>query len=187
MRRGPILAKKTNMRVVIGSFEALRGFALEQRSILGALLVQQRDRVEEAEHEWANQALPQGVRVVSHRPPTPEEWQALRFAWRISAHVKSNAIVFTNSRRTLAVGAGQMSRVDAVNVAVLKAGRAALVRSVAASDAYFPFRDGVDAVAAAGATAIVQPGGSIRDKESIAAADEHGLAMVFTGKRHFRH
>jgi len=183
----PVLARKANMRVITASFDALRLFTIEQRSILGALLLQQRDRVDEAEREWANQALPEGVRVVSRRQPTPEEWQALRFAWRVCAHVKSNAIVFTDSRRTLAVGAGQMSRVDAVNVAVLKAGRDALAGSVAASDAYFPFRDGVDAIAAAGATAIVQPGGSIRDKESIAAADERGLAMVFTGRRHFRH
>ena len=106
--------------------------------------------------------------------------------------MKSNAVVFTDADRTLAIGAGQMSRVDAVKVAVMKAGRAAakalvLAGSVAASDAFFPFRDGLDAVAAAGATAVVQPGGSVRDAEVIAAADEHGLAMVFTGRRHFRH
>jgi phosphoribosylaminoimidazolecarboxamide formyltransferase/IMP cyclohydrolase len=183
----PILAGKKNMRVVVAAFDALKGFTVEQRSILGALLVQQRDRVLEAEHDWTAGALPEGVRVVSRRQPSAEEWCALRFAWRVCAHVKSNAIVFTNARRTLAIGAGQMSRVDAVNVAVLKAGREALAGSVAASDAFFPFRDGVDAIAAAGATAIVQPGGSMRDQESIAAADEHGLAMVFTGRRHFRH
>jgi phosphoribosylaminoimidazolecarboxamide formyltransferase/IMP cyclohydrolase len=100
--------------------------------------------------------------------------------------VKSNAVIFTAADRTLAVGAGQMSRVDAVKVAVLKAG-ASLKGSVAASDAFFPFRDGLDAIAEAGATAIVQPGGSVRDAEVIAAADERGLAMIFTGKRHFRH
>jgi phosphoribosylaminoimidazolecarboxamide formyltransferase / IMP cyclohydrolase len=183
----PILAKKSKMRVMTASFDALKAFSVEQRSILGALLVQQRDRVDEAEHAWANASLPEGVQVVTRRAPTSEEWQALRFAWRVCAHVKSNAVVFTNTRRTLAIGAGQMSRVDAVNVAVHKAGREALAGSVAASDAYFPFRDGVDAIAAAGATAIVQPGGSIRDKESIAAAEERGMAMVFTGKRHFRH
>jgi phosphoribosylaminoimidazolecarboxamide formyltransferase / IMP cyclohydrolase len=113
----------------------------------------------------------------------------LRFAWRICAHVKSNAVIFTDARRTLAIGAGQVSRVDAVNVAVMKAANAnvALRGSVAASDAFFPFRDGLDAVAMAGATAVAQPGGSLRDQDVIAAADEHDLAMVFTGRRHFRH
>jgi phosphoribosylaminoimidazolecarboxamide formyltransferase/IMP cyclohydrolase len=104
--------------------------------------------------------------------------------------VKSNTVLFAAADRTLAVGAGQMSRVDAVEVAVMKAnasGRDVLRGSVAASDAFFPFRDGLDAVAAAGATAVVQPGGSVKDDEVIAAADEHGLAMVFTGRRHFRH
>jgi phosphoribosylaminoimidazolecarboxamide formyltransferase / IMP cyclohydrolase len=105
----------------------------------------------------------------------------------VCAHVKSNAVFFTTAGRTLAIGAGQMSRVDAVNVAVLKAATAGLAGSVAASDAFFPFRDGLDALAKAGVTAVVQPGGSVRDGEAIAAADEHGLAMVFTGKRHFRH
>jgi phosphoribosylaminoimidazolecarboxamide formyltransferase/IMP cyclohydrolase len=117
----------------------------------------------------------------------------MRFAWRVMAHVKSNTVIFTDAVRTLAIGAGQMSRVDAVKVAVNKAGgwqggqAASLKGSVAASDAFFPFRDGLDAVAAAGATAVVQPGGSKKDDEVIAAADEHGLAMVFTGRRHFRH
>jgi phosphoribosylaminoimidazolecarboxamide formyltransferase/IMP cyclohydrolase len=124
---------------------------------------------------------------VTQRTPTAEEWRALRFAWRICAHVKSNTVIFAGPDRTIAVGAGQMSRVDAVNVAVMKAASGALRGSVAASDAFFPFRDGLDALAAAGATAVVQPGGSVRDKEVIAAADEHGLAMVFTGRRHFRH
>jgi phosphoribosylaminoimidazolecarboxamide formyltransferase/IMP cyclohydrolase len=101
--------------------------------------------------------------------------------------VKSNAVIFTAADRTLAVGAGQMSRVDAVKVAVMKAAADGLKGSVAASDAFFPFRDGLDALAEAGATAVVQPGGSVRDAEVIAAADERGLAMVFTGRRHFRH
>ena len=116
-----------------------------------------------------------------------EEWQALRFAWRVCAHVKSNTILFASADRTLGVGAGQMSRVDSVKVAIMKAGEGNLQGSVVASDAFFPFRDGLDAVAAAGATAVVQPGGSVRDQEVIDAADEHGLAMVFTGRRHFRH
>ncbi len=118
--------------------------------------------------------------------PTPEEWEALRFAWRVCAHVKSNTVIFTGRDVTLAIGAGQMSRVDAVKAAVMKAG-AGLKGAVAASDAFFPFRDGLDALAGAGATAVVQPGGSVRDAEVIAAADEHGLAMVLTGVRHFRH
>jgi phosphoribosylaminoimidazolecarboxamide formyltransferase/IMP cyclohydrolase len=153
--------------------------------------------VTEARQPWnLGRALPgppdssaQGLRVVTKRQPTPEEWEALRFAWRICAHVKSNTVIFTDTRRTLAIGAGQMSRVDAVNVAVMKAKSAdrSLKGSVAASDAFFPFRDGLDAVAAAGATAVVQPGGSVRDAEVIAAADEHRLAMVFTARRHFRH
>ena len=125
-------------------------------------------------------------RVVTKRAPTAAEWRALRFAWRVCAHVKSNAVIFTSEDVTLAVGAGQMSRVDAVKTAIMKAGDR-LRGSVAASDAFFPFRDGLDALAAAGATAVVQPGGSVRDAEVIAAADEHGLAMVFTGRRHFRH
>jgi phosphoribosylaminoimidazolecarboxamide formyltransferase/IMP cyclohydrolase len=148
--------------------------------------VQARDLVREAHAAWPSE----GLSVVTRRQPTPIEWQALRFAWRICAHVKSNSVIFTAADRTLAIGAGQMSRVDAVRVARLKAevaGDDSLRGSVAASDAFFPFRDGVDAVASAGATAVVQPGGSLRDQEVIAAADEHGLAMVFTGRRHFRH
>src|SRR5262249_29147128 len=184
-----ILARKPKMRVVTAHFESLLNGDAELRSILGAVLVQERDRVVEARAPWAADRLPEGVKVVTRRQPTPAEWEALRFAWRVCAHVKSNTVIFTDARRTLAVGAGQMSRVDAVNTAVMKAASAtvALAGSVAASDAYFPFRDGLDAVAAAGATAVVQPGGSIRDAEVIAAADEHGLAMVFTGRRHFRH
>ncbi|HEY7791688.1 MAG TPA: bifunctional phosphoribosylaminoimidazolecarboxamide formyltransferase/IMP cyclohydrolase [Vicinamibacterales bacterium] len=190
-----ILAGKSKMRVITADFSALaRSGRGELRSLLGAILVQERDRVAEAARPWSAASLPEGVRVVTRRAPTMEEWQALRFAWRVCAHVKSNTILFTNADRTLAIGAGQMSRVDAAKVAILKAGEGetstAEVRlsgSVAASDAYFPFRDGLDAVAAVGATAVVQPGGSVRDAEVIAAADEHNLAMVFTGRRHFRH
>ena len=134
-----------------------------------------------------------GITVVTKRQPTADEWQALRFAWRVMAHVKSNTVIFTDAVRTLAIGAGQMSRVDAVKVAVDEGRRVDGRRRADAegigrrSDAFFPFRDGLDAVAAAGATAVVQPGGSVKDAEVIAAADEHGLAMVFTGRRHFRH
>jgi len=184
----PILAAKKNLRVLTADFASFRDAVrpgVELRSILGGVLVQERDRVAEARTPWPD-AAGEGLRVVTKRQPTAEEWQALRFAWRVCAHVKSNTILFTDPDRTRAVGAGQMSRVDAVKVAVMKAG-GSVPGSVVASDAFFPFRDGLDALAAAGATAVVQPGGSVKDAEVIAAADEHGLAMVFTGKRHFRH
>ena len=184
-----VLARRVNMRVVAADFERLRQGGVEYRSVLGAVLAQERDRVVEAQQAWRADPLPEGLRVATKRAPTAAEWQALRFAWRVCAHVKSNTIIFTDTSRTLAIGAGQMSRVDAAKVAVMKAKAIdrSLAGSVAASDAYFPVRDGLDAVAAAGATAVVQPGGSKNDPEVIAAADEHGLAMVFTGRRHFRH
>jgi len=185
-----VLAAKQNMRVITTDFSMVYAPFLDQepremRSFLGGMLVQEPDRVTEAREPWPS-ATGAGIRAVTKRQPTPEEWTALRFAWRVCAHVKSNTIVFTGVDRTLAVGAGQMSRVDAVKVAVMKA-PAGLRGSVAASDAFFPFRDGLDAIARAGATAVVQPGGSMKDGEVIAAADEHGLTMVFTGRRHFRH
>jgi phosphoribosylaminoimidazolecarboxamide formyltransferase / IMP cyclohydrolase len=185
-----ILAAKANMRVVVADLRPADTPAArrEVRSILGAMLVQERDQVAEARSPWEAASIGLvGLKVVTKRQPTDEEWRALRFAWRICAHVKSNAVIFTDASRTLAIGAGQMSRVDAVEVAVMKAAAHGVAGSVAASDAFFPFRDGLDAVAAAGATAVVQPGGSVRDADVIAAADEHGLAMVFTGRRHFRH
>jgi len=182
-----ILASKGNMRVVTADMtQVAKDSRRELRSILGAVLLQSRDRVVEASQPWPADEL----RVVTKRQPTAEEWRALRFAWRICAHVKSNTIIFTAADRTLAIGAGQMSRVDAARVARMKAEAVApdtLKGSVAASDAFFPFRDGLDVVADAGATAVVQPGGSVRDQDVIAAADERGLAMVFTGRRHFRH
>ena len=196
-----VLASKKNLRVVVADLARALGPGVghaDVRSLFDGLLVQERDAVVEAAAPWpppdlgANEA---GARVVTKRRPTADEWRALRFAWRVSAHVKSNAVIFTNAEQTLAVGAGQMSRVDAVKIAIMKAADRAqpggqtrmLAGSVAASDAFFPFRDGLDAVADAGATAVVQPGGSVRDADVIAAADEHGLAMVFTGRRHFRH
>ncbi len=187
----PVLAKKTNLRVIV-PFTIDRGEEqgddpyreMDFRPVLGGVLMQTPDKVAEAESPWPEADFP---KVVTKRAPTAEEWIALRFAWRVCAHVKSNAVIFTGIDRTLAIGAGQMSRVDAVKVAVMKADRELLKGSVAASDAFFPFRDGLDAIAEAGATAIVQPGGSVRDAESIAAADERGIAMVFTGRRHFRH
>ena len=183
----PVLAVKANLRVVTADLSAIVEASVplrETRSFLGGSLVQDADRVTEARDPWPQGEFP---RVVTRRAPSADEWTALRFAWRVCAHVKSNAVIFTGPDRTLAVGAGQMSRVDAVKVAVMKASPGSLAASVAASDAFFPFRDGLDAIAAAGATAVVQPGGSVRDAEVIAAADDQGMAMVFTGRRHFRH
>ena len=188
-----VLAAKKNLRVVIAPrlFSTRAGRTagigrLDLRTALGGVLAQEQDRVVEAWEEWPRDGGPE---VVTKRAPSAAEWKALRFAWRVCAHVKSNTVIFTADDRTLAVGAGQMSRVDAVNVARMKAesGTVPLAGSVAASDAFFPFRDGLDAVVAAGATAVIQPGGSVRDADVIAAADEHGIAMVFTRRRHFRH
>jgi phosphoribosylaminoimidazolecarboxamide formyltransferase/IMP cyclohydrolase len=183
-----ILARKQSMRVLTADFGSPAIGNIELRSVLGAVLAQERDRVIEARRPWPDEAGAE-LKVVTKRQPTAGEWMALRFAWRVGAHVKSNAVIFTDDRTTLAIGAGQMSRVDAVNVAAMKAaavGRS-LEGSVAASDAFFPFRDGLDQIAKAGATAVVQPGGSVRDAEVIGAADDHDLAMVMTGRRHFRH
>lgn len=132
---------------------------------------------------------PSGWELVTKREPTAEEQTALAFAWRVVKHVKSNAVVYTNTRQTLGIGAGQMSRVDASTIAVMKAAQAgfSLKHSVVASDAFFPFADGLLEAVKAGATAVIQPGGSIRDEEVISAADTHGIAMVFTGRRHFKH
>jgi phosphoribosylaminoimidazolecarboxamide formyltransferase/IMP cyclohydrolase len=129
------------------------------------------------------------LKVVSKRQPTPAELDDLLFAWRVAKMVKSNAIVYARDNRTVGIGAGQMSRVVSAKIAGLKAEEAGLVvpGSAMASDAFFPFRDGIDAAAAAGIRAVIQPGGSMRDSEVIAAADEHDMAMVFTGVRHFRH
>ena len=187
-----VLAAKKNLRLVTGAFGADGAGGSRNRdvrSILGGWLVQERDRVVEAWDAWGAEAAAdpaRNLRIVTRRAPSPAEWTALRFAWRICAHVKSNTVIFAHADRAAAVGAGQMSRVDAVKVATMKAG-GSLAGTVAASDAFFPFRDGLDAVAEAGATAVVQPGGSRRDEEVVAAADEHGLAMVFAGRRHFRH
>ena len=129
------------------------------------------------------------LKVVTKRQPTADELKAMLFGWRVVKHLKSNAILYSNADRTLGVGAGQMSRVDSSRIAVWKAGEAklALQGSVVCSDAFFPFPDGLIAAAEAGATAAIQPGGSVKDAEVIAAADERGMAMAFTGTRHFRH
>ncbi len=149
----------------------------DMRRISGGLLLQERDRTD------LDQST---LTVVTKRKPTPGEWEALRFAWKVVKHVKSNAVVFTTAAATVGIGAGQMSRVDACRLAIMKA-ESSLKDTVVASDAFFPFRDGIDVSAEAGATAVIQPGGSVRDGEVIQAADEHGMAMVFTGIRHFRH
>ncbi|HEU4401713.1 MAG TPA: bifunctional phosphoribosylaminoimidazolecarboxamide formyltransferase/IMP cyclohydrolase [Candidatus Polarisedimenticolia bacterium] len=172
-----ILAGKPNLRVMeaAGTGEVFEGFDL--RRVTGGFLVQDWDiaRIEMAR-----------ARVVTRRAPTPEEIRSLDFAWRVAKHVKSNAIVLALADRTIGIGAGQMSRVDSVRLAVMKAQRSTR-GTVLASDAFFPFRDGLDEAAKAGITAVAQPGGSQKDPEVIAAADEHSLAMVFTGVRHFRH
>ena len=147
------------------------------KNISGGLLVQDADvrPLQDAD-----------LKVVTKRPPTPEETRALLFAWKVCKHVKSNAIVYARDGQTVGVGAGQMSRVDSAKIGAMKA-QLPLKGTVAASDAFFPFPDGVEEIAKAGATAIIQPGGSQRDPEVIAAADRLGLAMLFTGVRHFRH
>jgi len=154
--------------------------AREYRSVRGGLLVQTPDSA---------LAGREGYRVVTRRAPTSVELDDLEFAWRVCKFVKSNAIVFAREQATVSIGAGQMSRITSVRIAGMKAAEASLATSgaVMASDAFFPFRDGLDAAAGHGITAVIQPGGSVRDQELIAAADEHGLAMVFTGERHFRH
>jgi phosphoribosylaminoimidazolecarboxamide formyltransferase / IMP cyclohydrolase len=147
------------------------------KNVSGGLLLQDTDTGRVTEDE---------LKVVTWRPPTAEELRSLLFAWRVAKHVKSNAIVYARDGQTIGVGAGQMSRVDAARFGAMKA-VLPLAGSVAASDAFFPFPDGIEAVASAGATAVIQPGGSVRDDEVIAAADKLGVAMVFTGIRHFRH
>ncbi|MEW6434593.1 MAG: bifunctional phosphoribosylaminoimidazolecarboxamide formyltransferase/IMP cyclohydrolase [Myxococcota bacterium] len=176
-----ILAPKKNLRLLaagpgLAAPDARPRAQLDLRSVSGGLLVMDRDAVEPAT-EW---------KVVTKRTPTAEELEALKFAWRVCKHVKSNAIVFAAPNQLLAQAGGQTSRVDSVKIAASRGGER-LQGSAVASDAFFPFRDGLDALAAAGARCVVQPGGSVRDEEVIAAADEHGIAMVFTGVRHFRH
>ena len=174
-----VFAAKQNVRVLeVPAGDGVQRFDLKR--VGGGLLVQTPD---------ARNVSPAELRVVTKRAPTAEEMDDLLFAWRVAKFVKSNAIVFCGGRRTLGVGAGQMSRVDSARIAGIKAQNAGLTLagSVVASDAFFPFRDGVDVVAQAGAKAIIQPGGSVRDDEVVKAADELGLAMVYTGVRHFRH
>jgi phosphoribosylaminoimidazolecarboxamide formyltransferase/IMP cyclohydrolase len=174
-----VAAAKKNVRVLeCGQWPTKPGQRLDFKRVTGGLLVQDADL-----------ALTGEIKVVSKRVPTEAEMRDLLFAWRVAKYVKSNAIVYAKDSMTIGVGAGQMSRVNSARIAAIKAEHAGLVvkGSVMASDAFFPFRDGIDSAAQAGIAAVIQPGGSMRDEEVIAAADEHGMAMVFTGMRHFRH
>ncbi|MEE8484451.1 MAG: bifunctional phosphoribosylaminoimidazolecarboxamide formyltransferase/IMP cyclohydrolase [Nitrospinota bacterium] len=171
-----VLKKKKNLRII-----KPEDFSLEEehiiKNVVGGLLVQSPDNVTLDEKT---------LKVVSKRKPTDEEMDAMKFAWTVAKHVKSNAIVYARDGRTVGVGAGQMSRIDSAKIAGGKA-QSSIKGCVMSSDAFFPFRDGIDAAGKAGITAVIQPGGSVRDDEVIEAADEYGMAMVFTGIRHFRH
>jgi phosphoribosylaminoimidazolecarboxamide formyltransferase/IMP cyclohydrolase len=176
-----LLSKKKNLRLMVNGETAVPAPRPEIRTAVGdSFLVQGGDADTVSDANW---------KVVTKRPPTAAERAALLFGWRVVKHLKSNAIVYAASDRTLGVGAGQMSRIDSSRIAVWKAGEAklALQGSIIASDAFFPFPDGLLAAADAGATAAIQPGGSINDGKVVAAADERNLAMIFTGQRHFRH
>jgi phosphoribosylaminoimidazolecarboxamide formyltransferase/IMP cyclohydrolase len=176
-----LLTKKKNLRLMVNGETTAPAPRAEIRSAVGdSFLVQGGDADTVSDADW---------KVVTKRPPTDAEREALLFGWRVVKHVKSNAIVYAARDRTLGVGAGQMSRVDSSRIAIWKAGEAklSLAGSIVASDAFFPFPDGLIAAAEAGATAAIQPGGSVNDPKVIAAADERGLAMIFTGQRHFRH
>jgi len=176
-----VLSGKANVRVLeSGPWPNVLAPEWDFKRVSGGLLVQDRD---------LGVVSPADLRIVTQRAPTEDEMADLLFAWKVVKYVKSNAIVYCKNRQTIGIGAGQMSRVYSARIAAIKAADEGLAvqGSVMASDAFFPFRDGVDSAAAAGITAVIQPGGSVRDPEVIAAADEHGMAMVFTGMRHFRH
>ncbi len=174
-----VFAAKQNLRVLVVPLGKMAG-AFDYKRVGGGLLLQSADEARIGQAD---------IKVVTKRAPSAQEMSDLLFAWRVAKYVKSNAIVFCKDGMTVGVGAGQMSRVDSARIAAIKAENNGLtvVGSVVASDAFFPFRDGLDVLAKAGATAVIQPGGSVRDAEVIAAADEQNLAMVFTGFRHFRH
>ena len=176
-----LVAAKKNVRLLAcGEFDGERAKSMDYKRVTGGLLVQDRD---------LGMVAMEDVKVVSEREPSEQELNDLLFAWEVAKYVKSNAIVYAKAGRTIGVGAGQMSRVYSAKIAGIKAADEGLEvkGSVMASDAFFPFRDGIDAAAEAGITAVIQPGGSMRDQEVIDAANQHGIAMVFTGMRHFRH
>jgi phosphoribosylaminoimidazolecarboxamide formyltransferase/IMP cyclohydrolase len=172
-----VLAKKKNLRLLESGPLTPRTKAMAYKSISGGMLAQELDVADTAREK---------MQVVTNAQPSADDWNGLVFAWKVCKWVKSNAIVYTDLHRTLGVGAGQMSRIDSARFGLQKAG-GAVRGGYLASDAFFPFRDVVDLAAEAGVRAIIQPGGSLRDEESIRAADEHGLVMVYTGMRHFRH
>jgi phosphoribosylaminoimidazolecarboxamide formyltransferase/IMP cyclohydrolase len=171
-----VLRSKKNLRI-LRAWPTSSGEGIEYKQISGGMLVQTRD---------AHRLSRDDLKIVTKRQPTEEEIAALLFAWTVCKHTKSNAIVYARDGQTVGVGAGQMSRVDSVKLGAMRA-QLPVAESVLASDAFFPFRDGIDEAAKHGITAVIQPGGSVKDAEVIAAADEHGLAMVFTGIRHFKH
>ena len=182
-----VFAAKANVRVLKIALPKGGVSAWEQglnshdiKRVGSGILIQTADNHEIAESD---------LKIISAKQPTPQQLQDMLFAWNVAKYVKSNAIVFCGNGMTLGVGAGQMSRIDSTKIAIIKAQNAglSLQGSVVASDAFFPFRDGIDALAAAGASCVIHPGGSMRDEEVIAAADEHGLVMVTTGIRHFKH
>jgi phosphoribosylaminoimidazolecarboxamide formyltransferase/IMP cyclohydrolase len=176
-----ISASKPNVRVMsCGQFPEQRASFLDYKRVNGGLLVQSADM---------GMIGSSDVKIVTQRVPTEAEMHDLIFAWKVAKYVKSNAIVYAKNRQTIGVGAGQMSRVNSARIAAIKAEHAGLAvkGAVMASDAFFPFRDGIDNAASVGISCIIQPGGSMRDQEVIDAANEHGMAMVFTGMRHFRH
>jgi phosphoribosylaminoimidazolecarboxamide formyltransferase/IMP cyclohydrolase len=173
-----VIAGKQNVRLLSSGNWQNPVYRLDYKRVNGGLLVQDVDA-----------SLYESLKVVTKLKPTEEQMQDLLFAWQVAKFVKSNAIVYAGKRMTIGVGAGQMSRINSARIAGIKAEHAGLqvVGSAMASDAFFPFRDGIDAAHEAGISAVIQPGGSMRDDEVIAAANEHGMAMVFTGMRHFRH
>lgn len=175
-----ILTQKKNIRLIVWPTKTLSQNGYDIKAVDGGFLLQELDVAPYLYDNW---------KVVSKRQPSENEWNAMKFGWKVGKWVKSNAVVYVNENQTLGIGAGQMSRVDASKLAVTKANDAglSLKGSVVISDAFFPFRDGVDAAAQAGAVAVIEPGGSVRDQEVIDAANEHNMALVFTGRRHFRH
>lgn len=173
-----VFSRKQNIRLMeVSPWKDKPKHGLTFKRLVGGLLIQDRDLMD---------LNPDNIKVVTKRVPTEQEMKAMRFAWRVAKHVKSNAIVFATGNQTIGIGAGQMSRIDSTRLAVMKA-QLPLNGTVVASDAFFPFRDSIDEASKAGATAIIQPGGSLNDSEVIKAADERGMAMVFSGIRHFLH
>ena len=176
-----VITAKKNVRLLeCGTWGTERPQDFDYKRVNGGLLIQDRDNGMVAEKD---------LKVVSERVPSNDEMADMMFAWKVAKMVKSNAIIYAKDNRTVGVGAGQMSRINSARIAGIKAEHAGLevAGAVMASDAFFPFRDGIDNAAAAGISCVIQPGGSMRDDEVVAAANEHGMAMVFTGMRHFRH